>query len=150
MILDIVKSYSNVRVIGVICHTIQNLELNTKKLPSVTWGFLPWMPWALQSLLLINYSIVHPGPEGCGGGRGQFAPRIMSTVTKECCEFGSTTASYIHVGCLRLVLQIANFSLVDLRADFADFALWTRKHPDFPHFHHRLPEATPESASWPS
>lgn len=143
MILDIIKCYSNVGVIGVISHTIQNLELNTKKLPSATWGFLPWMPWALQSLLLINYSIVHLG-------RGeQFAPKIMSTATKECCEFSSTTASYIHVGCLRVVLQIANF-LVNLRADFADFALWTRKHPDFPHFHHRLPEATPESASWPS
>jgi len=55
---------------------------------------------------------------------GRFAQKIVSTAaTKECFEFGSTTASYIHVGCLRVVLQIANFSLVNLRADFADFAL---------------------------
>jgi hypothetical protein len=53
---------------------------------------------------------------------GRFAQKIISTATKECFEFGSTTASCIHAGCFPVVLQIAN-SLVDLRADSADFAL---------------------------
>jgi hypothetical protein len=54
---------------------------------------------------------------------GRFAQKIVSTATtKECFEFGSTTASCIHAGCFTVLLQIAN-SLVDLRADSADFAL---------------------------
>jgi hypothetical protein len=54
---------------------------------------------------------------------GRFAQKVIPTATKECFESGSTTASScIHAGCFTVLLQIAN-SLVDLRADSADFAL---------------------------
>jgi hypothetical protein len=52
---------------------------------------------------------------------GRFAQKIISTATKECFEFGSTTASCIHAGCFTVLRKLP--SLVDLRADSADFAL---------------------------
>jgi hypothetical protein len=48
---------------------------------------------------------------------GAFCQKIISTATKKCFEFGSTTAFCMHAACLTVV-QISN-SLVDLRTDIA-------------------------------
>ncbi len=88
--------------------------------------------WVLD-LPCTLYSIVHRV--------GAFCQKIISTATKECFEFGSTTASCMHAACLTVV-QIAN-SLVDLRTDFADFALWAVSNPMFPIFTIACPKLLP-------